>query len=99
MTYKGVYRDGIVVLQGDVDLQNGAHVEVNPTRDERRGRGERGLGEARRARAGKVAKAAKRSKSLGKLPGFGMWKDRWPKSMSSADIARELREGVSRRAP
>ncbi|MEK6703975.1 MAG: hypothetical protein AABZ53_17085 [Planctomycetota bacterium] len=29
MTYKGVYRDGIVTLQGDVDLRNGAAVDVN----------------------------------------------------------------------
>lgn len=29
MTYKGVYRDGIVIIQGEVDLQNGATVDVN----------------------------------------------------------------------
>ncbi len=29
MTYKGIYRDGIVTLLGDVDLRNGATVDVN----------------------------------------------------------------------
>lgn len=29
MTSRGVYRDGIVTLRGDVDLRNGATVDVN----------------------------------------------------------------------
>ena len=29
MVYKGIYRDGIVTLLGDVDLRNGATVDVN----------------------------------------------------------------------
>lgn len=96
MTYRGVYRDGIVVLHGDVDLENGARVDVNPIR---------GGGRKQAARSARAAKPAKRTRSKGRgatsaaLPGFGMWKDRWPRSMSSADIARELRQRVSRRLP
>ena len=29
MSYRGIYRDGIVIIQGDVDLRNGALVNVN----------------------------------------------------------------------
>jgi hypothetical protein len=94
MTYRGIYRDGIVILQGDVDLRNGASVDVNASRA--------GKGGARRvARAQtkprKGDKSGKSSAHAGVLSGFGIWKDRWPKSMSSAEIARKLRDQVSRR--
>ena len=29
MTYRGIYRDGFVIIQGNVDLQNGDSVDVN----------------------------------------------------------------------
>ncbi|CAG1010952.1 hypothetical protein PHYC_03965 [Phycisphaerales bacterium] len=84
MTYRGVYRDGIVILQGDVDLRNGDTVEVNSARARK---------PARRA----PTKTRKTARVSERLPAFGIWKDRWPKSMSSAQIARELREQASRR--
>ena len=43
MIYKGVYRDGIVIIQGEVDLRNGAVVDVN-LRGGRGGRGSRSRG-------------------------------------------------------
>jgi hypothetical protein len=96
MTYRGVYRDGIVVLQGDVDLRNGAPVDVKPVPSGRASARPRAA-----SRRSPSAKAGSRNTKVAqhRLPGFGMWKDRWPKSMSSADIARELRERVSRRVP
>ncbi len=51
MTYKGIYRDGIVTLLGDVDLRNGATVDVNL-----RGKGKP---QARRKSSGARPKAKK----------------------------------------
>lgn len=93
MTYKGVYRDGVVFLSGDVDLRNGEAVEVNSAKAKKPAKA-RGAA----ATSPKSRTTAKRPKATDRLPAFGIWKDRWPASMSSAQIARELREQVSRRA-
>jgi hypothetical protein len=89
MIYTGVYRDGIVLLDGDVDLRNGARVEVLPTR-------RIGATKAKK-RAAKGTRAKSSADPLLKF--FGMSKDRadW-KGRSSAEIARELRRRVSTRA-
>ena len=101
MTYRGVYRDGVVVLQGEVALQDGESVEVNsapPAKTKTRREGKAGV----KSKATAPARTGKKTRSAAKcatraLPGAGMWKDRWPKSMSSADVARTLRDEVSRR--
>ena len=94
MTYKGIYRDGIVILRGEVDLQNGDPVEVNSAPPAKRTGTKSGRTSAK---SRKPVPTSKRSKSADKLPAFGIWKDRWPSSMTSAQIARELREQASRR--
>lgn len=91
MTYRGVYRDGIVVMQGEVGLRNGAAVEVTPARD---GRVRKGAAKTARRSGSKPKKSAGSAKPL---PAFGIWKDRWPNSMSSAEVACRMREQVSRR--
>jgi hypothetical protein len=92
MIYKGVYRDGIVVLHGEVDLQNGTPVNVNPAASRKSSKASRTRAESRAP-----AKTKKNRKNASPLPGFGMWKDRWPASMSSEEIARQFRRDVSRR--
>jgi outer membrane protein assembly factor BamB len=87
MSYRGVYRDGIVVLEGEVDLRNGTTVEVNPAR---------GKGKGRR----KVSSTPRRDRKAAQVHPFialaGLWKDRpeW-RGRSSVEIVRELR----RRSP
>jgi hypothetical protein len=93
MTYKGVYRDGIVILHGDVDLQNGAPVEVNPA-PRRSSRTAKTT--APKRRSGATKKSSKKSDHP--LPGFGSWKHR-SDITDSARFARELRGRVSRRGP
>jgi len=76
--------DGIVVLQGDVDLQNGESVDVNPTREIGLGRAKKSASDASEGRAVK-SDAVKHP-----LPGFGAWKDR-ADIVDSAEFARSLR--------
>ena len=101
MTYRGVYRDGVVVLQGEVALQDGQSVEVNsapPSKTKARREGKASVKSKAAARTSTRKKTPSATKSATRaLPGAGMWKDRWPKSMSSAEVARTLRDEVSRR--
>ena len=106
MTYRGVYRDGYVRLEGDNDLQDGARVEVSLEPDSRlpRTAAER----LRAAAEGKAAAAllkrltSKRMTKAQRLAAldaaFGMYKDRpdW-KGKSTVQIAAELRVRASRR--
>ena len=98
MTYRGVYRDGIVILQGDIELRNGASVEVNETPAKRPTAKSSSVSKKR-----SVSKKATRAKSPTRnpakhpLPGFGAWKDR-ADITDSAAFARDLRRKVSRRA-
>ena len=102
MTYRGVYRDGVVVLQGDVDLQNGERVEVSPSR---------ALGTRLKtaAKTGSIPKGGRRTGGRAKprafsktqsaahpLPGFGAWKHRTD-IVDSAEFARALRRRTSTR--
>ena len=91
MTYRGVYRNGVVVLEDDTGLRNGTRVEVNPA-----SRPKRPARDRTRSRATKSARRNKTTKRQD-LPGFGIWKNRWPKSMGSAEAARDLRAKVSKR--
>jgi hypothetical protein len=90
MVYRGVYQDGVVVLEGEVDLRNGSRVEVQPAR--------RATTAESKKRAGKGARtSAKSADPLLKF--FGVWKDRadW-KGRSSVEVAKELRRRAGRRA-
>lgn len=106
MTYRGVYRGGVVRLEGEVDLPEGSVVEVS--RAGRTSR-KRTASEQRRANAeGKAAAAywkrltSKRMTKAQRLAAFeaafGAWKDRpeW-EGLSSAQIAAELRKRAARR--
>lgn len=103
MTYRGIYRDGYVRLEGDVDLRNGTPVEVFSLRETR---ARRVSSKARRAKASRVSRksewerAMARAKKMTKkermaavMAAAGAWKDRpeW-KGKSSAEIATELRK-------
>ena len=94
MTYRGIYRDGIVTFRGEVDLRNGVSVDVNVAQREK---GNAGRTTRPQTKPRKRAKSGKSSSPNDTLTGFGIWKDRWPKSMSSAEVARKLRDQVSRR--
>ncbi len=90
MTYRGIYRDGVVVLQGDVEIPNGSVVEVNAKRTPA---AKTKSAVARRAR---IAKQKPGSKLKPPLPGFGAWKHRTDIG-NTADFARALRKRVSKR--
>jgi hypothetical protein len=85
MTFRGVYQNGVVVLSGDVDLENGTPVDVNPSRSG-----------AKRSRRSSSKKPARKEHPLIALA--GIWKDRpeW-KSMTSVEVLADIRR--SRSAP
>jgi hypothetical protein len=106
MTYRGIYRDGLVILDGDVNLHNGDHVEVNL-------RGGPSSPRAGRSRATKRPRSSKGAKSLSRLLSArltkaqriaaalavrGDWAHRpeW-RGKSSAQAAAELRQRAARR--
>ncbi len=97
MTYRGVYRDGVVVLQGDVALQEGEAVEVNTARPNRatiavpNKKSLRSDAPAKRTRGTKAKKTQSRKK-VQDLAAFGIWKNRaeW-KGLSTLEIMAQLR--------
>ena len=113
MTYKGVYRDGIVIIQGDVDFRNGAVVDVN-LRGRRKSAKKKSSGkaEANQMTPAQIAglfkdnawdsirrtKMTKKQRMATLLAARGTWKDR-PEwnGKSSAQVAAELRTKASRR--
>jgi predicted DNA-binding antitoxin AbrB/MazE fold protein len=95
--YQGIYLNGVIVLDGKVDLREGDTVEVTPTRDSSARSGKAEVARARLAKAASKPKT-KRSKAFKyPLPGFGAWKDRADIG-DSADFARGLRARVSARS-
>jgi len=109
--YQGIYRDGIVRLDGDVDLRNGSRVEVNVVRKARKSPAAKPAARARASKAKSkrplsgwdraVATANKmtnRERNASIMAFCGVWKDRpdW-KGKSSARIAAELRKRASSR--
>lgn len=68
MTYRGVYRDGVVTLEGDVDLRNGAIVEVNAASTRRVA--------AASASTTKARKPVRQKKKHPFIALAGIWKDR-----------------------
>jgi hypothetical protein len=109
MTYRGVYRDGLVFLEGEVQLRNGEAVDVNP----RGGNGPLPSARSLVNRASGVAKSgAKASARLARvkltrqqrlaaaLAVRGDWADRpeW-RRQSSSQIAAALRKRAARRGP
>jgi hypothetical protein len=92
MTFRGVYRDGIIVPSADPDLPNGTVVRW--TSDSRAKQSSRAVGRSKsrsNARpAGKKMTKAQRIAAV--MQAFGMDRDRpdW-KGRSSAEIAADLR--------
>ncbi len=99
MTYRGVYRDGVIVLSGDVDLQNGDTVDVN--RNSAAGvtpKRKPVSADKKRARAGSSKKKQSEHPFLALA---GMWKDRkdW-RGKSSVKVVAEIRDrGRSAKRP
>jgi hypothetical protein len=91
MTYRGVYRDGIVTLDGDVDLRNGAVVEVNVPSTRRGG--------AARPSTIKTRGQVRRKKTHPFVALAGIWEDRadW-RGMTSEEIVESLRSRSSKPA-
>jgi hypothetical protein len=75
MMFRGTVKNGVVVLNGHAELPEGTSVRVVPAI-------------ARKKKSSKRAPA--KSKPLENLPGFGMWKGRWP-GKSSVEVAKQLR--------
>lgn len=102
MTYRGVYRDGIVVLRGAVDLRNGQPVDVKSTgsssvKSNASAKAKSAVGGARGAKGrAKSRKPAKPKSAKHPLPGFGAWKHRTD-IVDSAEFARWLRRRTSTR--
>ena len=89
MTFRGIVKNGVVVVEDATGLREGDVVEVARVRRVKPARARSKPGTAPKERAGRVADP---------LPGFGMWKDRpeW-KGMTGAEVAAELRRGAFRR--
>lgn len=106
MTYRGVYRDGFVRLQGDVHLPNGSYVEVNPALEQRAWKAPGGFRRSRSSRNRGATdwelatrkKLTRPQRVAAALAACGTWKDRpeW-KGKSSARIAAMLRGRAARR--
>lgn len=95
MTYRGIYREGIVILEGEVDLRDGATVDVHlsPIRksSKRKAAEKGGL-----RRSVKRPVPAKRASAKHPLPGFGAWKGR-DDIGDTAKFVRDLRKRVGAR--
>ena len=98
MTYRGTYRDGIVVLDDSADLRQGETVEVRPLRASTGARTRRAAKPVARSKSAPAKPAPSRDVKAVKrpLPGFGAWKHRTD-IPDSAEFARELRRKVSTR--
>jgi hypothetical protein len=111
MTYKGVYRDGIVILQGDTNIQNGALVDVNLRGAKRTAKSSARSKTIEHSTLILAAtsthnawnsllrtKLTKAQRMAALLAARGSWKDRPDfKGKSSAQAAAELRTKASRR--
>jgi hypothetical protein len=89
MTFRGVVKNGVVIVDDAAGLREGDVVDIAPVkRVKSSGKGLRG----------KSAEKKRAAKMSDPLPGFGMWRDRpeW-KGMTGAQIAAELRRGTFRR--
>lgn len=89
MTYRGIFQNGIVILEDASGLRDGQSVEVLPDRAAKGG-----------SPAAKKPTGRKRSKAArpkGALPSLGLWRDRVEFSNAAA-AARRLRKRTSRRA-
>jgi hypothetical protein len=89
MIFKGIYRDGIIILEDATGLRNGTVVEVTRT-------AERAKAATKPTAKSKKKSSTRRKRSGGSVadwPAFGIWKNRpdW-KGKTSVEIARELRE-------
>ncbi|MBY0260846.1 MAG: hypothetical protein K2Q20_00780 [Phycisphaerales bacterium] len=93
MTYRGVYRDGVIVLSGEVELREGDIVEVTPSKSSRT----RKAKPASKGTTKDVPKPqdVKRSSKKHPLPGFGGWKHRTDIG-DTAEYVSKLRGRVSR---
>jgi hypothetical protein len=96
MTYRGVYRDGVVYPDGDVDLRNGEYVEISRAPSAKKLPKKSRSTSERPVKTKKMSKRARVAKPP--LPGFGAWKHR-DDIVDSAEFARELRRRVSSREP
>jgi hypothetical protein len=99
MIYRGVYRDGVVTLQGDVDLPDGSVVEVLPKA--RATPAKKAVSRRKPEKASKSQKAPKRLSKADRVAAalavMGDWKDRADfKGRSTLDIAQELRRKARR---
>jgi hypothetical protein len=87
MTYRGIYRDGAIVLGETLDIPNGTPIEFDVLR---RSRTKRRVAKKPSSKKSKRMTAEERVAAF--MKGFGVSRDReeW-KGRSTADIARELR--------
>jgi hypothetical protein len=90
MTFRGVFRNGVIVPQEGMSLPNGTVVDIRAGKQGRRQK------PATKATSRSEALKQKRSRKTREdepvLEGFGMWKNRadW-RGKSTLEVARELR--------
>lgn len=109
MVYRGVYRDGVVIVPGGLDLPEGAEVEVLPAarggnsrRPAAKPKGKKPAAAKKTlAKKSKVAKRPKRMSKAERLAALeaarGMWKNRPDfRGRSTEEIAHEWRLKFSR---
>jgi hypothetical protein len=92
MTFRGVYRDGVVYLKDASGLPDGTVVRVT-----RASNGRSVAGKARKQATGGARSRSVKAKNSGRpLPGFGAWKNR-ADIRDTAGFARAVRRRVSAR--
>lgn len=97
MTYRGIFQNGVVIVENADGLRNGTVVDVQPakrsTKSKRSVRPQRSAA-VRSRPAKKTRRKGRARKAVGDpfIESFGLWKDRpeW-KGKSTLEIAAELR--------
>jgi len=92
MTFRGVYKDGIIVPHEELHLSNGAEVDMNVVRDRRVAKSRA----AKKTTGNKLAKKPITKKSATKkIWGAGIWSHRTD-IKNTAECAARLRRQISR---
>lgn len=93
MTFRGVYKNGVVILEDATGLRNGETVDVQRSKSS----AVKAKKSATAKRVGKMSAKPSIKGTRKPLPGFGAWKDRWPADMSSVEVVAEMRREAARR--
>lgn len=98
MTFRGIYRDGVIVPNSEPGLSNGTVVRCTPAAKPQRKAPVKTAAQTRKksgSRAEKTRRMTKPQRVAAVMQAFGMYRDRpdW-RGRSSIEIAAELRQNA-----